>query len=244
MRALHALIINKSGCLVSVTADDPDSALATIEPLVAGIPDGRLISSEIPFACQSGGPKGIEISSSVNFVANTWACATDEFRPFFVLAKNLSTGYLWNKIRVEGWAYGGMALISSGHPLFACASYRDPNLISTLGHFEEGLRQAAHGLPADAVDQNVIATIGRIDAPQTPHGKGLGETIALLCGRTPEIRQRTRESVLSVSPETLSRAAQRLLDEKRTAITILGSPSAFDQAQKEGLQLTREKLIA
>ena len=244
MRALHALIVNKSGCLVSVTADDPESAIATIEPMVAGIPDGRLISSEMPFAYQSGGPRGIEISSSVNFVAKTWACATDEFGPFFVLAKNLSTGYLWNKIRVEGGAYGGMALISSGHPLFACASYRDPNLISTLGHFEAGLRQAARGLPADAVDQNIIATIGRIDAPQTPHGKGLGETIALLCGRTPEIRQQTRESVLGVSPETLASVAQRLLDEKRTAITIIGSPSAFDQAQKEGLQLTREKLIA
>jgi Zn-dependent M16 (insulinase) family peptidase len=243
MQELHALIINKSGCLACITADDPAASVACVAKAIGGIATAKPLGGEISFAKQLSQPLGIEISSSVNFVAKTWVCETDDIGPFLVLAKNLSTGYLWNKIRVEGGAYGGMALISTGRPVFSCASYRDPNLVSTLGHFEAGLHQVSQGLPSESVDQNIIATIGRIDAPRTPHEKGLGETIALLCGRTPRYRQALRDSVLGVSSETLKRSASQLLEEKRTAIAVVGSALAFDKAEKEGLAMAREKLI-
>jgi hypothetical protein len=226
-----------------MTAEDPESVENAIETLLHCLPDRRPSAQEIVFDRQGPGPFGIEISSSVNCVAKTWACRLTDLGPLFVLAKNLSTGYLWNKVRVEGGAYGGMASIASGHPVFSCASYRDPNLVSTLGHFETGLQQVAQGLPQDSVDQNIIATIGRIDTPMTPHEKGLGETIALLCGRTQQYRQLMRESVLGVSPETLKNVARQLLEEKQTAVTVIGSASAFDKAEKKGLKLKREKLL-
>lgn len=243
LEALHLLIVNRTGCMVSMTADDPEPYVKITEPLLSGLPDGKPLNREIVLPRQTTMPYGIEISSSVNFMAKAWSCSFHDMGPLFVLAKNLSTGYLWNKVRVEGGAYGGMASISTGHPVFSCASYRDPNLVSTLGHFETGLRQVAQGLPHDSVDQNIIATIGRIDAPKTPHEQGFSETVALLCGRTPEYRQRLRESVLDVSPETLKRLARQLLEEKQTAVTVIGSAAAFDKAEKEGLMLTREKLL-
>jgi Predicted Zn-dependent peptidases, insulinase-like len=243
LQTLHSIIVNKFGCLVSMTAEDPEPIGKTVEPLLQGLSDGKPSSQEIAFGQQSSGPFGIEISSSVNFVAKAWACRLQDMGPLFVLAKNLSTGYLWNKVRVEGGAYGGMASISAGHPVFSCASYRDPNLVSTLNHFEAGLQQVVLGLPQDSVDQNIIATIGRIDAPMTPHEKGLGETVALLCGRTPQYRQHLRESVLGVSAGTLKRVARQLLEEKQTAVTVIGSVSAFDKAEKEGFMFKREKLL-
>jgi len=243
LRALHALIVNKAGCLVSLTADDPESFVNAAELLLRALPEGTSLNSEITFDRRAAGSFGVEINSSVNFVAKAWACSPQDMGPLYVLAKNLSTGYLWNKVRVEGGAYGGMSIISTGHPVFSCASYRDPNLVSTLNHFEAGLRQVALGLAQDSVDQNIIATIGRIDAPRTPHENGLGETVALLCERTPQYRQSMRESVLDVSPETLKGMAMQLLEEKQTAVTVIGSASAFDKAEEEGLQLTREKLL-
>jgi Zn-dependent M16 (insulinase) family peptidase len=161
----------------------------------------------------------------------------------YVLSKNLSTEYLWNKVRVEGGAYGGMALFSSGHPIFSCASYRDPNCLSTLTHFEKGLSLAASALDQASVDQSVIATIGRIDAPRTPDDKGFGETIALYCGRTREFRAAVREAVLAATAEEIRQTARRLIDEKETAVTILGGGSALDDAGKAGLNLKREMLL-
>jgi hypothetical protein len=252
--ALHALLIDGERCMVSITADDPHAITASIESLLQKLPvkNSPTVSVEASAKVPSTFEKHlvparcIEISSSVNFVAKAWRCP--DFGPeslgrYFVLSKNLSTDYLWNKVRVEGGAYGGMAMLSSGHPVFMCASYRDPNLASTLRHFEAALQSIAPGIDAEAIDQNIIATIGRIDAPRTPHEKGFGETIALLCGRSKEFRRQVREAVLSATPRDLSEKARQLLDEKETAVTMLGSPSAFDKAQQDGLDMRREKLL-
>jgi hypothetical protein len=161
----------------------------------------------------------------------------------YLLARNLYTGYLWDKVRVEGGAYGGRAFYSTAHPVFACASYRDPNLSRTLGHFEQGLKAAARGLETGIVDQSIIGAIGKLDTPQTPHGKGFSETIALLAGSTVEFRQAIRDSILQATPDALAEAAQRILDAQPSTITVLGSAAAFDAAQAEGLALKREKLL-
>jgi Zn-dependent M16 (insulinase) family peptidase len=143
---------------------------------------------------------------------------------------------------VEGGAYGGMAMVSSSHPVFACASYRDPNLASTLKHFEDGLQSVAKGLPQEAVDQSIIGTIGRMDSPKTPHQKGLSETMAILCGRTVEQRQMQRDAVLRATSENLAKTAAALFDNRNTSITVLGSASTFDKAEKEQVFLVREQL--
>jgi len=246
IKSIHAILINKSRCMVSITADDPESIVPVTKPLIENLASNNTPDVAIPFTKRSIAAHGIEINSSVNFVAKAMHC--DCFTPedlghFLVLSKNLSTGYLWNKIRVEGGAYGGMAFVSGGHPVFSCASYRDPNLISTLRHFETGLKTIASGVGADAVDQSIIATIGNIDSPRTPHKKGFSETIALICGRTPDFRRRMREAILNSKPGNLAEKAQRLLNTGDSAITIIGSSSAFDKAKNEGLEIIQEPLI-
>jgi presequence protease len=245
MRALHGLIVNRSACTVSITADNPGAIVPGVERCVASLPSFKVSPVDIVHAEQLAFT-GIEISSSVNFVAKAWklgpATAADTGRAL-LLARNLSSGYLWDKVRVEGGAYGGMAMAPGGHPVFECASYRDPNLGQTLFHFEKGLQQVAAGLDPATVEQSIIGTIGRIDAPHTPHQKGFGETVALLCGRTPLFRQAVRDSVLSASPESMKDTAQRLLNNPQTAVTALGSAAAFDNAEKEGLFFRREALL-
>jgi presequence protease len=246
METLHTLLVNKSRCMVSVTADDPDAVIPEIAKLLSKLPEKCPASADLTFNKRLESAYGIEISSSVNFTAKTWKCK--DFGPldighYYVLSKNLSTEYLWNKVRVEGGAYGGMAPFSSGHPVFSCASYRDPNLLSTLRHFETGLSQIVSHLDSAGLDQSIIATIGRMDTPKTPHEKGFDETVALLCGRSRDFRATVRESVLGATPESIRQIARRLLDEKETAITVLGGGSALEEAQKEGLELNREALL-
>jgi presequence protease len=245
MKKLHALIISGRACIVSLTADDPSPLAQGLDRLIASLPtpDGGPASSDFSERLLT---TGIEISSSVNFVAKAWSLGThsaDSLGRFLLLSRNLSTGYLWDKVRVQGGAYGGMAMVSYGHPVFACASYRDPNLSSTLSHFEMGLADVAAGLDEAAVDQSIIGTIGRLDTPRSPHEKGFNETVSLLCGRTPQFRQKVREAVLSATPKNLAAAAQELIDNHHSSVTVLGSASSFDKAEKEEVFFAREALL-
>jgi Zn-dependent M16 (insulinase) family peptidase len=246
MQELHNYIITHASCMVSVTADDPHAAIPFLEPVLAKLDKTVYPPVPVPFTPQPGKRQGITVRSSVNFAAQAWKCDSFEaadIGTLHVLARNLSTGYLWNKVRVEGGAYGGMAAISSGHPIFACASYRDPNLSATLGHFTTGLKQLAEGTDTGDIDQSIIATIGRIDAPRTPHELGFGETAALLCGRTTEFRQHIRDALLTATPQSVAKAARAILEDHDQIITVIGSSAAFEKAKTEGQDFPIETLL-
>ena len=190
---------------------------------------------------------GIEINSAVNFVARAWkvpGLSAAEYGRLFLLSRNLSTGYLWDKIRVEGGAYGGMSGMSVSHPVFTCMSYRDPNLEGTLEHFTKGLSEIVNLIPAEKADQSIVGAIGRIDHPKTPHSAGFGETMDILTGNTFEYRREFRESLLSATPDGLKTAAERVLSSNESAVTVLGSPAAFDNAESNGMVFEREKLLS
>jgi Zn-dependent M16 (insulinase) family peptidase len=247
LERLHAAMINRNRCLVSVTTDDPELLREPIGAFLDRLPThaaGAAPQWEAPGAGAS--MRGIEISAAINFAARSWKLGSFEAAAYgrlFLLARHLSTGYLWDKVRVEGGAYGGMAMMSCAHPIFGCASYRDPNLASTLRHFELGLKSVAAGVDRDALDQSIIASIGRIDAPRSPHHRGLGETIDRCAGYLPETRQMLREAILDATPEQLSAAAGKILAAGESAVTVLGSSSAFDAAQVEGVRFEREPLL-
>jgi Zn-dependent M16 (insulinase) family peptidase len=248
LRRVHTFVINRDTSFISVTADEPESATEELSALISSLPGTTVVPPAAPPAppVHVNGPAGIEISSAVNFVGQVWK--TGPVQPasaghLLLMGRILSAGFLWDKIRVEGGAYGGMSLSSVTHPLFSCASYRDPNLASTVKHFKKGLELIADGLPQEVVTQNIIGTIGRIDAPMTPHDRGFGESVALLVGNDEPFRQQLREAVFNATSEELARLAQRFLDSENHAITVLGSAAAFEQAQKEGFTCEREPLL-
>ncbi|NLE01104.1 MAG: hypothetical protein GX640_14650, partial [Fibrobacter sp.] len=247
IKQIHALLISKNTCIISITADKPSSCNTALKDFLSKLPDTTIT----PVSYKTSKPLpsqacGIEISSAVNFVAQAWKMSPalpESSGLLYLMSRYLSTGYLWDKVRVEGGAYGGMAMMSVSHPVFACASYRDPNLKSTLTHFKKGLEEVAAGISQDKIDQSIIGTIGKIDAPLPPHSLGFGETLDRLSGFTKEFRQFLRESVLSATPETLSKAAQSVITASPSVIVVLGGGAAFSTAQSQGLQFEREALL-
>jgi Zn-dependent M16 (insulinase) family peptidase len=247
LELLHNSILSRSRCFVSITSDSPSALFPAVEKCLSVLPEYSPAAQKIEYGVSGAGVcEGIEISSSVNFVARAWRLG--EIDPQFsaglqIISKCLSTGYLWEKVRVEGGAYGGKAFHGLPHPVFMCASYRDPNVSSTLTHFQKALEFVANGLNTDEVEQSIIGTIGAIDHPQTPHAMGYGETVSLVCGRNPAYRQQIREAVLASTPESLSACAGKILVAKESAVTVLGSAAAFDKAAGEGVILDRKPLV-
>ncbi|MCL2182222.1 MAG: insulinase family protein [Chitinispirillia bacterium] len=254
---LHEFLINRSTCVVSMTANDPSKFTGQIEKLIGRLPS-RERAGESSYDNSAGAAGsaavfdsvqknlGVEINSAVNFAARAWkihGLTAGEKGLLFLLARNLSTGYLWDKIRVEGGAYGGSAGMSTCHPIFSCSSYRDPNLEGTLAHFTKGLEEVAGLIDREKVDQSIVGAIGKIDHPKNPHSLGLGETMDILTGYTAEYQQELRDALLGATPEDMKRIAEKVLASKESAVTVLGSAAAFDKAAASGAQFDREKLL-
>jgi Zn-dependent M16 (insulinase) family peptidase len=247
MTEIHQIVINRNAAVLSITADNPDGTLPFAEELIRSLPSIEFKKQQYPFEITiPKNPKCIEISSAVNYVARTWKLSPIEPKDaglLFLISRFLSTGYLWDKVRVEGGAYGGMSVMSISHPIFSCASYRDPNLTGTLTHFENGLKLIAQGVLQEKIDQNIIGAIGKIDSPLPPHSQGLGEAIDTMIGYTRKFRQDLRDTLLSATTEDLKNLASKIIANKENCITILGGGAAFDNAFQTGFVGDRESLI-
>jgi hypothetical protein len=247
LTALHARVFTRQNTLFSVTAASPAAAQPVLSSLYRALPQTAADTTHSSLFAQQapGGDHGIEITSSVNFVARVHRCqdlCAAHMGRLIVLSRMLSTGPLWQSIRMEGGAYGGFARYSVAHPVFSFGSYRDPHVVRTLQAFDTALAQLDKGIDHDTLQQNIIGTIGKIDAPHTPHSRGLRETLRALRGFTPQLRQQVRDSILDTTPETLQETVRMVRDASQRAVTVLGSKYALDEAQGQGISLQRETI--
>ncbi|MCL1818773.1 MAG: insulinase family protein, partial [Spirochaetaceae bacterium] len=116
--------------------------------------------------------EGIAVPSSVGFVASAVRAARlgqPEHAHEAVLAHLLSTGPLWEKIRMKGGAYGASCAALGRDGVFAFSSYRDPNIASTFAAFREAVEElAAAGVDAESAKNAVIGTAAREMKPLSP----------------------------------------------------------------------------
>lgn len=247
LETLHKKIISKKNLFLSMTGEKANDFLDKVTELAESLPKNDNNIQDFNFEPETNSnDKGYLISSSVNYVSKSWkvdALTPEASGVYYLLSRNLSTGYLWDKVRVEGGAYGGMSITGSLHPIFSCASYRDPNLSSTLKHFEMGLKHIIDGIPEDDVEQSVIGTIGKLDSPRGPHSKGFQETLSRITGRSVESRQEMREAILNCNSETLSKYAKSIVESLYSSTTIIGNDASFKEASANGDDLRIENLV-
>lgn len=81
----------------------------------------------------------------------------------------LSMGYLWEHVRVQGGAYGAFAGVSGTSGVARMASYRDPELARTLDTFRAAGSALADAPPVGKdLENTIIASVGKLDAPMSP----------------------------------------------------------------------------
>ncbi len=129
-----------------------------------------------------------------------------------VLSHLLSTGYLWEKVRMEGGAYGAFSFARTMDGVFIFASYRDPHIVKTLEAFREALARAAgDGLDGKTIERAVIGTVGKEERPMDPGEKGFVSMQRQLYGITDAMRREKRALVLSAEAAGVKKAAENLL---------------------------------
>ncbi|MCD7059474.1 insulinase family protein [Pelagibacterium xiamenense] len=190
--------------------------------------------------------EGLTIPAQVNYVAKGVSLKKLGYEPsgaLSVVTKYLGTTYLWDKIRVEGGAYGGFARFDPSAGIYAFGSYRDPNLTATLDVYDGVPDKLREDISDTDLTRSIIGTIGDLDGYQLPDAKGFTALVRTLTGATDAYRQARRDQVLATSKADFKEAADLIAEVARNGhVVALGSESAINKANAERngfLEVTR-----
>ena len=182
--------------------------------------------------------EGMTIPSQVNYVGkgvNLFHLGYRFHGTSRVITRFLRNGWLWERVRMQGGAYGAFCLFDRLSGVLTFVSYRDPNLAKTLAVFDQSasfLRELE--LSDDELTKSIIGAIGDMDKHMLPDAKGYTSMLYHLTGETDEDRQQMREQVLNT---TLSdfRAFGEILEGMRQEglVKVLGSKSAIEETLKK-----------
>ena len=172
-----------------------------VECLAAGV-DVRYSYNEQPVATNYG----LVIPSKVQYVLkglNYLEHGCKFSGSMKVLDTILSYDYLWNKVRVQGGAYGAFARFLP-HGAMYLGSYRDPNLKSSLDVYDATTEYLEKFEVSDReMLKYLIGTLSRVDMPLTPFQKGQTALHDYLTGRTHSDVQRERNELLATDQRAI-----------------------------------------
>jgi len=176
LQTVYNMLFNKKGLYVSITS--PKEDIEKVKDELRAFTDTLVSRPAEPVKyhfdfCQPN--EGFILPGSVQFVAKGSSYSQQGIKysgDMEVLNNILDLDYLWNKVRVQGGAYGCNLSISTAGPLFA-SSFRDPNLVETLHVYDEihtYLREVS--VTEREFTKYTIGAIRAFDRPKTPSSKG------------------------------------------------------------------------
>ena len=194
-------------------------------------------------AVERGGVgEGLTIPAQVNYVGKAGSLFEAGYRlngSILAILQLLNTTWMWEKVRVQGGAYGGFAAFELYSGVFSYLSYRDPNLLATLDTYDKTvdfLRELK--VPPEELTKAVIGAIGELDAYLLPDAKGFSSLTRHLIGVDDRWRQQFRDELLATGPQDFAALAEALAAVRERGLTVvLGSEGALQaaNAEREGL---------
>lgn len=239
LEEIRALLVGRNGMIVNVTADS--FAIAALKPelaaFIAGLPAGAGPSAE-GWGFEPGSQsEGLTFPGQVNYVAKGANLKALGFEPTggtAVAIKHLNTTYLWDKVRVQGGAYGGSSGLDPFAGTFAFTSYRDPNLVDTLDVYDKASAFLRDGVGEQDLVRSVIGVIGSVDTYRLPDAKGFTSLVWELSGDSEDARQKRRDEILGASNRDFKALAEALDQVARQGqVVVLGSETAIKAANDE-----------
>jgi hypothetical protein len=193
--------------------------------------------------------EGLTMPSQVNYVgkgANLYDLGYQLHGSINVISNWLRTSYLWERVRVQGGAYGGFCTFDARSGVWTYLSYRDPNLLKTLDNYDGTGPYLRQNAPSQSeVERAIIGVIGSLDAYELPDAKGYTSLTRHLLSIDDNYRQRIRDEVLGTTTKDFIQFAD-VLDavRERGQVVVLGSSAAMDGANSErGGLLSKTKVM-
>jgi Zn-dependent M16 (insulinase) family peptidase len=263
LNRMRSAIVQRGSVLVNLTGDKAvlDTAMPEIEKFLASLPAPNVPSTPTLQQSFNKGKlapisnEGFIVPSQVNYVVKGGQLIEPK-QPvsgaYSVVARHLSTGYLWDNVRVVGGAYGGFARFSEASGRFVFLSYRDPNCAKTLDIYDNTASaletESAHITSEDTL-QAVIGAVSDLDGPMNSQQKGYTSFVEYLTGETAADRQMWRDQILNTNSGDFKDFALKLKALKEggsTSVVVFGSQAALDAANlalPEGQKLALSQAI-
>lgn len=247
--AVRRLLVQRPNMISNVTLDQDNYAAFApkLADFLAALPAEK--NRSIPWTPPAlATNEGLSIPAQVNYVGkggNLYELGYTTHGSMSVITNHLRTSYLWEKIRVQGGAYGGFCSFDRKSGVFSYLSYRDPNLVKTLANYDgtaDFLRRLE--ISEDDLTRSIIGAISAIDAYQLPDAKGYTSLVRYLTGDSDEILQQYRDQVLGTTAADFRQLADAL-DALRDNghIVVMGSQDALAAARQEGVDLEVTKVL-
>jgi Zn-dependent M16 (insulinase) family peptidase len=244
---MREALVNRKGLLCNVTIDAADwnTFKPKLDSFLSALPAKNVKLSSFNIK-PAHAKEGLAIPAQVNYVgkgANLYDFGYQYDGSADVVLGYLRMTYLWDKVRVQGGAYGAFCVFDDRSGVFTYLSYRDPNLAATIDNYDKaaGFLKGldAKNLSAGELTKAIIAAIGDIDSYQLPDAKGYTSMMRYLTGETDTMLQKRREQVLTTDSEDFISFGEAL--EKvagSDAVAVIGSQSAIEAANI-GLNVTK-----
>ena len=239
LEAIRDFLLSRNNMLVNVTVDSENWSRfkPQLGQFLADLPQKALTyNSWVPDPLPAN--EGLTIPAQVNYVAkgaNLYDFGYQAHGSVSVITNYLRTTWLWEKVRVQGGAYGGFCVFGKQSGVFSYLSYRDPNLTGTIANYDGTADFLANiKLNSDELTKSIIGAIGSIDGYQLPDAKGYTSLQRYLLGISDEERQTYRDQVLATN-EADFKAFGTVLREVNEAgqVVVLGSAEAINAANEE-----------
>jgi presequence protease len=239
LERIRTMLVNRATMLCNVTAAAADWARLApqLADFLKGLP--RTPAQVAPWrVADLPASEGLTMPAQVNYVgkgADLYRAGLKPTGAHLVARRYLGTSWLWDKVRVQGGAYGGHAMFDRYSGGFTFVSYRDPNLLATLDVYDrtaDFLRGS--NLGTAELTRNIIGTVGDVDTYRLPDAKGFASMQRHLMGDTDALRQTMREEILSTTAADIRNFADAMAEvAAKGRIVVLGSEQAIEGANKE-----------
>lgn len=199
-RSIMDKLFCKERMMISFTADGDSykRAVPEMAKFIAAFPEGEKAQDVAVFESYAKN-EGFTDASSIQYVARSGDFVKHGYAytgALHILKSILSYDYMWLNIRVKGGAYGCMsAFMRSGEAYFT--SYRDPNLRKTNEVYDK-IPEYLREFSADEHEMTkyIIGTLGGLDTPLYPEGKGNRSMNAYMRKCSYEDTQKERDEIL------------------------------------------------
>ena len=236
LETIRSILVNRNVILCNTTIDE--AYWNQFQPDLAEFLKSLPLS---PLSLESWSPQpgndyeGLTLPSQVNFVgkgANLYTLGYKMHGSIYPITKFLRTSWLWDRVRVQGGAYGGLCSFNRHSGVFTFLSYRDPNLLDTLDIYDKtGQFLRKLDMSQEELTKSIIGAIGDMDAYQLPDAKGYSSMLRFLIGETDNRRQQIRDQILATTLNHFhgfGEVLNKLTDKGK--VVVMGSQEAINEA--------------
>ena len=174
--------------------------------LAGAFPEGTPVPDKAVYREENPDNIGYRIPAQIGFAARGYRlslCGKSFTGSMWLAGSILTLGYLWNRVRVQGGAYGaGLTLDRAGN-LFSY-SFRDPTPAKTLAA-DSGASSFLHDFigSGESLDRYIISALNELNPLLSPRDKGALADSRIMTGYTREEGERIRREVLNTTPPQL-----------------------------------------